>query len=202
MLVTACGIAVLDIIAADLPHVANPGEVVFGPEGIKFHIGGHTCNVTVDLVQMGVKGKYISAIISIGADLPGAFIEGILKSKGIVVHPLKANLQTSSNLILIVKGEDRRFHVDVGANIYLDPDKAVSIVRREKPSIFYIGAPGWLGKFDDDLPRVCREVKEVGSLTLASVIAPYRKDWSYITPALEYIDILHGNAFELSLIHI
>jgi sugar/nucleoside kinase (ribokinase family) len=198
LLVTACGIAVTDIIAADLPRIAEPGEIVFGPRGNEIHIGGHTCNVTVDLVQMGIKGEDVSAIIPIGRDHLGSFLEEALRSRGIVTHPLRVNARTSSNLILVVKGEDRRFHADVGANLHMDPEMVMGIVRVERPTIFYIGATGWLGRFDEKLSQVCREVKGMKSLILASVIAPYGKDWSYIYPSLRYIDIFHGNVYEAS----
>lgn len=48
MLVTTCGIAVADIIAADLPSIASPGEAVFGRRGTELHVGGHPLNVSID----------------------------------------------------------------------------------------------------------------------------------------------------------
>jgi len=200
MIVTSTGIAVVDIIAADLPHIAQPGEVVFGPRGNAIHMGGHTCNVTVDLVQMGLKGKAVSAIISVGKDPLGDFLVNRLTKARIVTHPLRSPRQTSSNLILVAKGEDRRFHVDVGANLDLDPKRVSRILRQDSPAVFHVGAAGWLGKLDDSLAQICAQARTLNSITFTSIIAPYGKDWSFITPALKHLDIFHCNNIEATAV--
>ena len=55
MLVTCAGILICDIIAADLQKISNPGEVTFTPSGIKLCIGGHSANVSIDLMKLGLK---------------------------------------------------------------------------------------------------------------------------------------------------
>ncbi len=198
MLVTACGIATADIIAVDLSEVARPGQVVFGPKGNEIHVGGHVCNLTIDLVQMGLKGREVSAIISVGEDPLGDFLVDSLKKVGVVTHALRSKRPTSSDLILVVRGEDRRFHVDVGANQDLAPAEVLRVLRREKPSVFFVGAAGILGGVDARLPRLCREAKSLHSITFTSVAAPYGKGWEFITPSLQLLDILHCNNVEAS----
>ncbi len=196
MIVTACGIAVTDIISAGLPQIAGPGEVIFGLKGHEIHIGGHACNVPLDLVQMGLEGKDVSAIISVGNDSLGDFIINGLEKAGVITHAIRSRKSTSSNIILVVKGEDRRFHVDVGANVNLNPRIVKEILEKESPKIFYLGAPGMLGPFDDHIPSICKRSKNLNSITFASIIKPYKKKWSFILPALKYLDIFHGNDFE------
>jgi len=195
-LITTCGIAVADLIASDLPRIADAGEVVFAQGPIELRMGGHACNVSIDLLQLGLAGSKISTIISLGDDVFGDFIEKVLKRARIDSHVCKARAQTSKDLVLVVKGEDRRFHVDVGANLYLEPEHVLSVLREDKPRVFYVGGVGMLGKFDDKLPKVCQEAKRLGAIVFVDVVPPYGRGWEFIIPSLKWIDILHCNAVE------
>ena len=48
MLVTCAGILVVDLIAANLPKVSDPGELTHAPKGIGVHMGGHAGNVSIE----------------------------------------------------------------------------------------------------------------------------------------------------------
>jgi len=74
-----CWILVCDIIAADLQKISNPGEVTFTPSGIKLCIGGHSANVSIDLMKLGLQKGSVSSIGAIGNDIFGEFIEEELK---------------------------------------------------------------------------------------------------------------------------
>jgi len=199
MKVTAVGILVADIIAAELPKVASPGEVIFAPRGIKTRIGGHPANVSIDLVKLGLRGDDIAVIGAVGDDTYGRFIEETLAGYGIKTFLYKvSDVGTSKNLILVVKGEDRRFHVDVGANVRLDPIFVEEKISKLESDILYIGATGWLGNVDLKLPYFLKDAKERGQLTFVDIIAPYGKEWSYIIPSLAYTDIFHCNLVEAS----
>jgi len=198
MLVTTIGILVSDIIAAELPSIANPGEVIFTPRGIKLRIGGHPANVSIDLVKLGLKENSISLIGAVGKDIFGKFIEETLHKYGVKTHLQYYDVGTSKNIILVVKGEDRRFHVEVGANQYLNPKPVYDILKEERPKIFYVGATGWLGKFDERLEEILQYAKEIGSITFVDIIAPYGKNWDYIIPSLKHTDIFHCNNIEAS----
>ncbi|RLE69076.1 MAG: hypothetical protein DRJ34_01650, partial [Thermoprotei archaeon] len=67
-----------------------------------------------------------------------------------------------------------------------------------RPKIFYVGATGWLGKFDERLEEILQYAKEIGSITFVDIIAPYRKNWDYIIPSLKHTDIFHCNNIEAS----
>lgn len=195
--ILATGILVVDIIAAGLPKVASPGEVVFTPRGIKTRIGGHPANVSIDLVKLGLEGDRIGVVGSVGDDIYGRFVEETLRKHGIRTFLKRSSgAETSKNLILVVKGQDRRFHVDVGANILLEPAYLRELVEDFEPRILYVGATGWLGKVDEELDTILKEAKERGALTFVDVIAPYGKEWSYIAPSLKYADIFHSNDIE------
>ena len=192
------GIVVVDLIAAGLPSVAKPGQVIFTPRGIKTRLGGHSANVSIDLAKLGVPGEEILLVGSVGNDLYSNFVEETLKSYGVRVKLEKVEgVETSKNLILVVRGEDRRFHVDVGANLHLDPERVVEVLRCERPKLFYVGATGMLGRFDYELARVLGTAKAVGCTTFIDVIVPYEKTWDYLIPALKYVDIFHCNDAEI-----
>jgi len=199
MLVTCAGVLVADIFAADLPKVSGPGELTIAPKGIEMHTGGHSANVSINLREMGVSEGEVSSVGAIGEDLFGDFIEGVLKSQGVVAHLQRIQeAGTSKNLILVVTGEDRRFHVDVGANWHLSPEHVQSVLAEEKPFIFYVGATGILGKFDEKLHHILQTAKGYSCLTFVDPVVPYKRGWDFLFHALKWVDIFHCNNFEAS----
>lgn len=201
MLVTCVGVLVCDIIAADLPKVSGPGEVVFAPRGIELYIGGHSANVSIDLMKLGLPKGEVSSVGAIGSDLFGDFVETELMKHGVVTHLKKeGGAGTSKDLILVVKGEDRRFHVDVGANLWVDPDHVRAVLREERPVVFYVGATGLLGKFDEQLAELLQEAKRLGCTTFVDPVIPYEHGWEPLLSALRWTDVFHCNNVEASSI--
>ncbi|MEX2724700.1 MAG: carbohydrate kinase family protein [Candidatus Freyarchaeota archaeon] len=195
--VTCVGIMVVDFIAADLPKVSAPGEVTFTPVGM--HIGGHAANVSIDLVKLGLRRGEVSGVGAVGEDLLGDFVERNLNSFGVVTHLIRTRkAETSKDLILVVRGEDRRFHFDVGANLYLEPEFVKGVLKSEKPHVFYGGAVGLLGEFDEKLLDVLKMAKELNCLTFLDPIRPYSKGWDFLVGAAPLIDIFHCNNLEAS----
>ena len=196
MLVTTCGFLVADIVAAGMEKVADPGELVYVPGEIELHIGGHPANVGVDLTKLGVPGEEVTVIGAIGEDIFGDFIERTLEGYG-----LKTRLQrikevgTTKDLILVAKGEDRRFHVDEGASLRLDPEFVIRSIEEETPLLFY-AATGIVGRFDDEIERVVRKAKELGCFTFVDIVRPWGKDWDFVLPALKFADVFHCNDLE------
>jgi sugar/nucleoside kinase (ribokinase family) len=193
--VTCAGILVVDFIAADMPKVSNPGEVTFTPVGM--HIGGHSANVSIDLIKLGLKKGDVSSVGAVGKDTLGDFVEQTLNGYGVITHLSRTErVGTSKNLILVVKGEDRRFHFDVRANLCLEPKFVEGIIKSETPLIFYGGAVGLLGKFDEKLSEVLKMAKERGGITFVDPIKPYGKGWEFLLRAAPLIDIFHCNNLE------
>jgi len=201
MLVTSVGILVVDIIAADLPKISDPGELTFTGRSIELHIGGHAANVSIDLRKLGLKREEVSLVGAIGNDIFGDYIKTILEKHGVKSHLQRVQATgTSKDLILVVKGEDRRYHVDVGANWHLSFDHVISILNEEKPLIFYGGGIGFMGKIDEELPSILQRAKELGCLTFVDPVAPYKHGWDIIIPSLGFVDVFHCNNLEATKI--
>ncbi|MGD8545628.1 MAG: carbohydrate kinase family protein, partial [Candidatus Bathyarchaeota archaeon] len=194
MLASICGIAVTDIVTANLPRLAEPGELIF--TSIQCCIGGHACNVSIDLVKMGTAPTEISVIIPVGNDIFGDFLRENLERIGVITHFFETASPTSKDVILVVKGEDRRFHVDAGANLHLSSQYVRKVLHKDRPFAFYIGGTGMLGETDEKLAEICREAKKSGSFVFVDVVNPYKKEWSFIVPAFKWIDIFHCNDLE------
>jgi sugar/nucleoside kinase (ribokinase family) len=201
MLVTCAGILVVDIIAANLPKVSEPGELTYTPSGIEVHMGGHPGNVSVDLRKLGVQKGEVSVTAAVGQDFFGEFLRNTLETHGIVTHLQRVSkVGTSKNMALIVAGEDRRFHVDVGANWHLSPGHVLSVLEEEKPPIFYVGGVGFTGSFDEELAGVLERAKQLGCLTFVDPVQPYKRGWNFLFPPLKWMDIFHCNRDEVQSI--
>ena len=197
MLVTCAGILVSDIITANLPRISDPGGVTYAPSGIKLCIGGHSANVSIDLIKLGLPKGEVSSVGAVGEDFFGDFMENELKKHHVITHLQRVReARTSMNLILVVKGQDRRFHIDVGANYWLTPDHVQAILKEEKPLIFYVGATGLLGKFDEQLVDTLQKAKKLNCITFVDPIAPHKHGWNTLLSALKWTDILHCNNIE------
>jgi fructokinase len=194
--VLTAGFLVADVIAADLPKVSGPGEVTFAPIGIRLAIGGHPANVSVDLLQLGIARGEVGLVGAVGTDVFGDFMEKTLRERGVITHLKKiSGVGTTCDAILVVKGEDRRFHVDLGASWYFDTDELLSVLRREKPSLLYV-AVGICGRLDERLAEVLEEGKRLGCITFIDLAAPYGKGWDFIRGPLRWTDIFHCNDAE------
>jgi sugar/nucleoside kinase (ribokinase family) len=199
LLVTCTGILVADLFAAGLPKVSDPGELTFVPKGIEMHAGGHSANVSIDLKKMGLGEGEVSSVGAIGDDPLGDFLERALRSHGVVTHLQRVRgVGTSTDLILVVRDEDRRYHVDIGANWHLDPAHVLSVLAEETPTILYVGGPGILGKFDEELAEILRWSKHGNCLTFVDPVAPRGGKWDSLLRASKWTDILHCNSLEAS----
>ena len=195
--VTCAGILVADLIAADLPRVSPPGGITFTRRDIEIHIGGHAANVSADLMRLGMKPGEVGCVGAVGTDPFADFFERTLSAEGVEVNLQRTTrARTSVDLILVVKGEDRRYHVGVGALSYFDPDFAIWAVKEDRPAVFYAGGVGLAEKFDHGLADVLREVKRLGCLTFVDPVMPYNKTWHFLRKALRWTDIFHCNDVE------
>lgn len=197
MKVLASGFVVADMILAELPKIADPGHIVFAKKSVKLTVGGHPCNVSIDLIQLGLEKGSVGIVGAIGKDIFGGFIRSVLEEKGVVTHLLElAEVGTTKNIALVVKGEDRRFHLDLGASWHLDPNFVSKKILEIRPTIFY-AASGLCGEFDGRLGEVLETAKKTGSLTFVDMVEPYGRQWDYIVEHLDYADFFHCNDMEL-----
>ncbi len=195
--VTCVGIIVVDIIAANLPKISEPGELTFSPKGIEVHMGGHAGNVSVNLRKLGLPEGEVSCVCPVGEDVFGDFLEDLLKRHGLVLHLQRTKeTGTSKTIALIVSGEDRRFHTDIGANWHLSTSRVLHVLEKEKPKLLYVGGVGIMGRFDEELPSVLKKAKGYGCLTFVDAVKPYKRDWSLLSPSFRLMDIFHCNTDE------
>jgi len=190
------GTLVIDLIAVDLPRIAGPGEAIHVKKPIDMAIGGHAANVAIDLIKLGVNCD-VHVCGAIGDDVFGEIIEGHLSK-----YKLKPYLQivkgigTARNLILVVKGEDRRFHVYPGANRYLNTVFVSNVIEKVKPDFIYI-AIGFSPGFDSNIVKVLVKAKEIGSKIMIDVAYPQEFIKKAFMDSIMYADVIHCNDLEL-----
>ncbi len=195
-MILVSGIAVVDLIASGLPRVAALGELVFG--SIRPTLGGHASNVSVDLVRLGFQKSRLRVVLPAGRDVFGRFLVDGLRKEGVRVEAVLAapGTPTSIDLILVAKGEDRRYHVDPGANIVFPPAKVTALIGKYRPRIFYAGGTGLLNRMDARLDGVLRAARRAGAVTFVDVVSPYAQSWDYLRRALPWTDFFHCNVDE------
>jgi sugar/nucleoside kinase (ribokinase family) len=193
--VLAGGFLVADIVVADLERIASPGELVYAPRGIVLSIGGHPANVSVDLVKLGVQPDSIGVCGAVGNDFFGDFIVRTLGGYGLKLFIERVPASTNKNVILVVKGEDRRFHVELGASNLLKPETLVELAERERPGIFYL-ASGITDLVDARIGEVFERAARVSRITFSDSVQPHGKGWSYILPAFPHVAVFHCNESE------
>ena len=193
--VLAGGFLVADIVVADLERIASPGELVYAPRGIVLSIGGHPANVSVDLVKLGVEPDSVGVCGAVGNDFFGDFIVKTLEGYGLKLFIERVPASTNKNVILVVKGEDRRFHVELGASNLLKPETLVELAERERPDVFYL-ASGITDLVDARIGEVFERAARVSRITFSDSVQPHKKGWSYILPAFSHVAVFHCNESE------
>ncbi|MBA7659742.1 putative sugar kinase YdjH [subsurface metagenome] len=193
--VLCSGSFMCDIIAADLPRLGDPGDLIYAPHGIQIHPGGHAANVAIDLAQLGQ--TEIAVTGGLGEDLFGDFMEDQLVRLGIEVHAQRmTDVPTSKNVVLVVKDEDRRFYAELAANTMLSPEHVGSALEETRPKVFYQGTVGGLRLIDPVLDQVLGQAREAGALTFVDVVYPTEGAWRNLRGSLHLIDLLHCNLRE------
>ncbi len=195
--VLTVGTFTVDIVASGLPKVAEPGEIVNVDTPIDLYIGGHASNVAIDLIKLGVKGRIV-ACGAVGDDVFARIIRDELSKYGVEFRPMIVKeAGTARNAILVVNGEDRRFHIYPGANRYLRPDHVLEVLRLTKPDYMYI-AIGFSKSLDLGLRSVVEEAKRLGTFILLDVARMSDHCVKAINNVMDLIDIAHLNYLELS----
>ncbi len=195
--VLTVGTFTVDIVASGLPKVAEPGEIVNVDTPIDLYIGGHASNVAIDLVKLGVKG-HIVACGAVGDDVFARIIRDELSKYGIEFRPMIINeAGTARNAILVVSGEDRRFHIYPGANRYLRSEYVLKVLKSIKPDYMYI-AIGFSKFLDLGLKDVIKEAGRLGTFVLLDVARMSDHCAKAINNVMDLVDIVHLNYLELN----
>ena len=189
------GFLVADIVAAGLDKIAEPGESVYVQRGIDIYTGGHPANIAIDLVKIGIKPKNIGITGTVGLDFLGKFIKNKLSEYKLRTFIKEINARTNRNVILVVKGEDRRFHIEVGSSLYLTPEIILNSYSAFNPDVFYISV-GINGRADDELESILSKINKIKLIDLV----PHKRKWNFLLESLKYTDILHCNLEEAKMI--
>jgi len=195
--VLTVGTFTVDIVASDLPKVADPGEIVNVSTPIDLHVGGHAANVAIDLVKLGVKGE-VYACGAVGDDVFARIIRDELSKYGIRFLPLIiSEVGTARNAILVVSGEDRRFHIYPGANKYLRPNHVLDTLKEVRPNYMYL-AIGFSKYLDSELGTILREASRLGTKVLLDIARMSEHAIRAVKEVLGSTDFIHMNYLELS----
>lgn len=196
MSIMLTGFFVVDVIAYNLDRIPEPGEIV---RTSYFYVstGGHPLNIAIDLVKLGLEGSDILVCGAMGNDLFSKFIIEILKSYNVrMCTKVVDDVYTSTTLILVEKGKDRRFVNYIGANAYLDLDHVIRCYNGVKPRYFFL-AMGALGDFDNVAYKAIEKVNNDNVLTFTDFALGQQEKIPYILKAFKYSDIVHCNDLEL-----
>lgn len=187
------GFLLVDFSAVNLMMLPLPGELLYATIGM--NPGGHPDNVALTLARLGHDGKDVTVFGTVGRDELGDLIEHRLASFGISSRLKRTEGSTGVTLALSVRGRDRSFIADPGANASFDADALEALLRELKPDIFYM-ASGALGEADGRVAEVLALAKREGSMTFGDLVRRRDGDWGFAFQQLTYLDVFHVNASE------
>jgi sugar/nucleoside kinase (ribokinase family) len=188
----AVGTIMVDIMAVGLGAVAKPGEVVYTP--VDARIGGHPIDVAIDLVDLGRSPDSVAVAAAVGRGLFGSFVRDAITPYGFQTYLQDVEEEdTGRNIVLEVTGEDRRFHLDPGANRWLRSDHVIAAIDAWRPDLLTV-RPGYSG-IDLDLEEILAPLTD--TIVMLDLMKPHPdRPADYLTPALRLADIVHCNERE------
>src|SRR5947207_3520253 len=112
--VVCAGILVADHVCTPMERLPGAGHLV-AVEGMRLLTGGCAANVAVNVAKQGIR---VGVVGKIGGDYWGRFIREDLGGRDVDTTDILVSprLQTSQTMILLCRGEDRRFVHTFGAN--------------------------------------------------------------------------------------
>lgn len=198
--VLCAGILVADLFTTPLDGLPLPGELVL-VDDISLEAGGCAINTAINLCKLGAK---VTLAGKVGNDFFGEAIKREMQHKGVdiqgVIHTLEC--PTSKTVILIAKGEDRRYIHSIGANAeFTIKDFNLSLVQRAK--VLYVGGLMAMPRLDPvQLLPLLEYAKEVNTKTILDVVVPASAAIPEgLDALLPYVDVFLPNedeAFALS----
>lgn len=199
---TSLGPLVVDFVVA-LEKMPTPGKMnyVSGDEHgeIKKNLGGHAAIVAMDLAKLGWDSDKISVVGAVGNDANGSFLESKIGEKDITSMLYKSESPTAENIIIAIRGEEKRYDLYPGSNLDLKFDYVMDVLENLKPEILYC-CPGYTG-IDSDLEEIFSKIKERWeSFIFLDIVDPYNKPKDFVIPALEYVDVFKLNEDEAELL--
>lgn len=192
MRVLAAGTIMVDVMAVGLPSVAAPGEVIYTT--VHSHIGGHPIDVAIDLVELGRPPDSVAVAAAVGTGPFGSFVREVIDRYQIQTFLQEVQDEdTGRNLVLEVVGEDRRFHLDPGANRMLTAEHVIGALGAWQPDLFTL-RPGYTG-IDLVLPDIVGPLGQ--PVVMLDIMEPHPdRPAGYLRNVLPHVDLLHCNERE------
>ena len=197
--VGCAGILVEDIFCGPMEQMPPEGLLTAIDE-MPVHLGGCAPNVAVSLARQAVSVDMSGCL---GQDTAADSITSALQTVGIGCSGLVRTDQfpTSRTVILLVKGQDRRFIHMFGANrayrvVDIDRDWVSQL------KVFYLGGLFAMPSIDcGELTELLKFCREQGVITAVDVVVPedYDRGLDEIGPVLPYIDWFTPNDDESKL---
>ena len=189
------GIVVADFICAPVERVPPAGGLVM-TDGISLAIGGCASNVAVDLCKLQ---RQVAVVGRVGADLPGQFVRSELAAAGADTIHLKETpgFQTSSTLVINVRGEDRRFIHTFGANAAFDGTEIGPDLLAGARTL-YVGGFLLMPRFSAECAaRLFQAARAARIPTLLDVVVPDPGTaWERLRAVLPWTDVFMPNVDE------
>jgi sugar/nucleoside kinase (ribokinase family) len=189
--VGSAGILVADMFCGPLDALPAPGELL-ALDSIPAQAGGCAANVAIGLIKQGISADVIGCV---GRDAPAQVILKALENAGVSTGQIAdVDENTSQTVILLVKGEDRRYLHVFGANkIFSMGQISRDWLRTLK--VFYLGGVYVMPGIDpDELADTLRFCRENSIITLADVVLPKTlTNFDDLSRWLPYVDYFVPN---------
>jgi sugar/nucleoside kinase (ribokinase family) len=193
------GILVADTFCGPLDALPKPGELL-AIDTLPVTVGGCASNVAIDIAR---QGHSVDAVGCLGQDAAADVVRAALTAAGVGCQHItvSATLPTSQTIVLLVKGDDRRFIHLFGANAEFSIAHVdLEWVRTLK--VLYVGGLGVLPGIDNqalaDLFAFCRTH---GVKTVLDVVLPQQiNDFSGLRTILPHVDYFLPNDDEAARI--
>jgi sugar/nucleoside kinase (ribokinase family) len=193
------GIIVADFVCAPVEAMPPAGGLVM-TAGISLAIGGCASNVVVDLARLG---RRVAVAGLVGTDPPGGFVKESLSQSGVDVSRVAATpaAQTSSTLVINVRGEDRRFIHAAGANAAFTGEGLTAEVIGSA-RVLYLGGFCLMPQLSgESAARLLRTAREAGVKTVLDVVIPDARGWwTELQQVLPWTDVFLPNTDEARLL--
>lgn len=195
MKVMSIGTVMVDVLAVGLDDIAAPGNVIYTPREIETRIGGHPIDVCIDLMRLGADPDDVCLVAALGTGPYGQIVRTIIDDAGFATRLQTVDdHDTGKNIVLQVGNEDRRFHIDPGANWLLSPDHVTAALKDWSPDLITL-RPGYTG-IDLHLDTVLSAVDD-DTVVLLDVMQPHpSRPVGYLDGAFERADVVHCNEIE------
>jgi sugar/nucleoside kinase (ribokinase family) len=186
------GIIVADFVCAPVAAVPVAGGLEM-TDSISPAIGGCASNVATDLVKIGRQAAVVGRV---GADMPGRFVREELSAAGVDTSWLveTSAIQTSSTLVINVRGEDRRFIHTFGANAAFDGSEIPAELIRKARSL-YLGGFFLMPRLTSRrVAEIFRNARDARVPTVLDVVIPDPTNcWRELQQVLPWTDVFLPN---------